>query len=135
MALWRFLETGELPEGATLKTGEELEPCGVTPRSGCWWREPVGVQGLLSKPSWRWGRLLWPASCRRKTQKASGDGCSSPHGEKLVGDAGLNANGSHQPIEAQRCNASAKPGAARGQRTGQAGPAELCHDIENKASC
>ena len=92
------------------------------------------VQGLLSKPSWRWGRLLWPSSCRRKTHKASGDGRSSPHGEKRVGDAGLNANGSHQPIEAQRRNASAKPGAARGQRTGQAGPAEVCHDIENKAS-
>ena len=87
------------------------------------------VQGLLSTPSCRWGRLLWPSSCRRKTQKASGDGCSSPHGEKLVGDAGLNANGSRQPIEARRRNASAKPGAARGQRTGQAGPAELGHDI------
>ena len=89
------------------------------------------VQGLLSKPSWRWGRLLWPSSWRRKTQKASGDGYPSPHGEKLVGDVGLNANGSHQPIEAQRRNASAKPGAARGQRMGQAGPAELGHDIEN----
>ena len=92
------------------------------------------VQGLLSKPSCRWGRLLWPSSCRRKTQKASGDGCASPHGEKRVGDAGLNANGSRQRIEARRRNASAKPGAARGQRTGQAGPAELCHDIENKSS-
>ena len=93
------------------------------------------VQGLRSTPSWRWGRLLWPSSWRRKTHKASGDGCASPHGEKLVGDAGLNANGSRQPNEARKRNASAKPGATRGQRTDQAGPAELCHDIENQASC
>ena len=82
------------------------------------------VQGLRSTPSWRWGRLLWPASWRRKTQKASGDGCARPHGEKRVGDVGHNANESRQPIEARRRNASAKLGAARGQRTGHAGPAE-----------
>src|SRR5215468_8736762 len=38
IALWRFLETGALPEGAALKTREEIEPGVVTPRSGCWWR-------------------------------------------------------------------------------------------------
>jgi len=67
IALWRLLETGELPEGAALKVGEAREPYGITPRRGCWWREPVVVQGLLSKPSWRWGRLRWPSSWRRKT--------------------------------------------------------------------
>jgi hypothetical protein len=46
----------------------------------------VVVQGLLSKPSCRWGRLLWLSSWRRKTHKVSGDGRASPHGEKLVGD-------------------------------------------------
>jgi hypothetical protein len=50
MALWRFLETGEVPEGAALKVGEELKPDGGTPRRGCWWRSPVVVQGLLSQP-------------------------------------------------------------------------------------
>jgi transposase len=88
IALWRFLETGEVPEGAALKVGEALEPDGVTPRRGCWWREPVVVQGLLGTPLYRWGRLLWPASWRRTTQKVSGDGRASPHGEQLVGDLG-----------------------------------------------
>jgi hypothetical protein len=32
MALWRFLETGVVPEGAVLKEGEALGGCGGTPR-------------------------------------------------------------------------------------------------------
>jgi transposase len=36
IALWRFLETGVLPEGAVLKEGEALWRCSVTPWSRCW---------------------------------------------------------------------------------------------------
>jgi hypothetical protein len=49
-ALWRLLETGEVPAGAALKVGSALAPDGGTPRSGGWWRSPVVVQGLRSKP-------------------------------------------------------------------------------------
>ena len=58
MALWRFLATGVLPEGAVLKEGEALGGCGVTPWSEDWWRRPVEIPGLRSTPSYRWGRLL-----------------------------------------------------------------------------
>jgi transposase len=51
MALWRFLETGGRPAGAVLKAGEALGCCGVTPRSGCWWRRPGTMPGLPSPPS------------------------------------------------------------------------------------
>jgi transposase len=51
MALWRFLETGVIPAGAVLKEVETLGWCGVTPRSGCWWRRPVAFPGLRSTPS------------------------------------------------------------------------------------
>jgi transposase len=51
MALWRFLATGVLPEGAVLKEGEALGGCGVTPWSEDWWRRPVEMPGLRSTPS------------------------------------------------------------------------------------
>ena len=51
IALWRFLETGVLPAGAVLKEGQALCRCGVTPRSGCWWRRPEQIPGLRSTPS------------------------------------------------------------------------------------
>jgi transposase len=58
IALWRFLETGELPEGAVLQEGQARFRCDITPRPWCWWRRPVEFPGLLSKPSYRGGRLL-----------------------------------------------------------------------------
>jgi transposase len=41
IALWRFLETGVLPEGAVLKAGYTLSGCRVLAQPGCWWRRPV----------------------------------------------------------------------------------------------
>jgi transposase len=57
IALWRFLETGVVPEGAELKEGSMLWRCSVTPRLWCWWRRPAQFPGLRSTPSYRWGRL------------------------------------------------------------------------------
>ena len=42
IALWRFLETGVLPEGAVLKEGvSALAMRSLTLRPWCWWRRPV----------------------------------------------------------------------------------------------
>ena len=51
IALWRFLETGALPEGAVLQEGEGLLRCEVTARPWSWGRRPVDIPGLLSTPS------------------------------------------------------------------------------------
>ena len=50
IALWRFLETGALPEGAVLKEAEAALRCGVTPRPWCWWRRPDKLPGFSKKP-------------------------------------------------------------------------------------
>ena len=59
LALWRFLETGVVPQGAVLKEGEPLGRCRVTPWLWCWWRRPAKIPGLHSTPSSRGGRLRW----------------------------------------------------------------------------
>ena len=45
MALWRFLETGGVPEGAVRKEGEALWRCGVTSRPWGWWEATRGISG------------------------------------------------------------------------------------------
>jgi transposase len=61
--------------------------CCVRLRPWYWWRRLVKLPGPAKTPSERWGRLLQACSCRRKTQRESGDGWLHPHGEKVVGDA------------------------------------------------
>src|SRR4029453_4906280 len=51
IALWRFLETGVLPEGAVLKEGKALCRCRIPLRPWWWWRRPDAFPGLPSKPS------------------------------------------------------------------------------------
>ena len=68
MALWRFRATGGLPVGAVRKAGEALGRCGVTPRSGGWWRRPEPRPGRRSTPASSGGRRLW--ACPLSSQDA-----------------------------------------------------------------
>ena len=58
MALWRFVDTDEFPEGAALQEAEASFQRGGAPWPRDWWRRPVNPPGLAQKPSERWGRLL-----------------------------------------------------------------------------
>jgi hypothetical protein len=51
MALWRFLETGVVPEGAGLQEASAGSRCCLTSCPWCWWRRPVAFPGLRSTPS------------------------------------------------------------------------------------
>ena len=46
IALWRFLETGVLPEGAVLKEALSFSCSSLTVKPWSWWRQPVVFPGL-----------------------------------------------------------------------------------------
>ena len=79
-ASWR---PGCVPEGAVRKEGEALWRCGVTSRPWGWWEATRWNFRACQASRRRDGVASHrPSSGRQKTQRASGDGRESPHGEQ-----------------------------------------------------
>jgi len=72
MALWRFLETGVLPEGAARKEVWAVCRCWVRLRPWCWWRRPVKLPGPCRSRRRNGVASDRPSGSRRKTQRESG---------------------------------------------------------------
>jgi hypothetical protein len=103
------LKAGGLPPRAKRPSGGHKPPSGQSRFGlGAGGGGPLNCRACYARRRRDGVASSGPAKRRRKTQRASGDGRWSPHGEKVVGDDGPNATGSRQPIEARGRNAPGK---------------------------
>src|SRR5262249_20637356 len=80
IALWRFLGTGGLPEGAGGKEGEKLWRCSVTPSFGAGGGDPRTFRACTARRRIDGVASDRTSRSRRQTQRESGDGHPSSHG-------------------------------------------------------
>ena len=101
MALWRFLDTGEFPEGAALKEAYAIFQRIGTSQSWCWWRLPGALPGLCRRrrrdgvPSHR----LSSARQRRREHRVTGV-CTRTE-RRALATRGPHATGSRQTDRGQ----------------------------------